>query len=168
MWCSNGQIWSLKWPRSRSVKPEVRRVPWAPSALPGDLNEGDAIVLQKKWRFEGHQFAKHHAPSLYTINRPQKFRGISYPLEVWPCFMYQHIFHQLFHLLVQAISKQIQALLKWKTQTATGFPTTSGLGKSCLQDTASSRNLFTTHESVNVAVICCPVLSKLIYKQFVL
>ena len=52
----------------------------------------------KMWRFEGHQFTKHHAPSLYTINRPEKFRfrfpgsqGISYPLEVWPCFMYHHI-----------------------------------------------------------------------------
>ena len=32
----------------------------------------------KKWRFEGHQFTKHHAPSLYTINRPEKF-GFRFP-----------------------------------------------------------------------------------------
>ena len=29
----------------------------------------------KKWRLEGYQFTKHHAPSLYTINHPQKFRS---------------------------------------------------------------------------------------------
>ena len=55
-------------------------------------------------------------------------------------------------LLVQAMSKQIQTFLRWKIRTAIGFPTTSGLGKSYLQDTASSKNLFTTYKSVNVAV----------------
>ena len=69
------------------------------------------------------------------------------------------IFHQLFHLL-QAMSKQIP----WNGKL--GLPLVFwpllglGLGKSWLQDTAGSGNLFTIHKSINVAV---QFLSKLIF-----
>jgi len=92
------------------------------------MKQHDAIVLQKS---EG----------LKVINLPnimlrvyQSFGEIQIPKAYdipWKCDHASCIilFHQLFHLLVQAMSKQIQTLLKWKTRTAIGFPTTSGDGK---------------------------------------
>ena len=123
----------------------------------------------KKWRFEGHQFTKHHAPSLYTINRPEKFRspghiiylGSVTMLNVLSCFI------SCFTSLCKLCRSRFRHCWNGKTRTAVGFPTTWGLGKSWLQDTASSRNLFTTHKSINVAAICCPLLNKLIFQQFV-
>ena len=168
MRCSNDQIWSSKWPRSFSTEPMK---PEVPSALPGDLNEGDmrqddAIVLQKS---EGLKVI--NLPNIMLqvftqsiVLRNSDPQGISYPLEVWPCFMYHHVASPC----ARHVEANSDISMRWKIRTAIGFPTTSGLGKSYLQNTASSKNLFTTYKSVDVAVICCPVLNTLIYKQFVL
>ena len=95
MWCSNGQIWSSKWPRSFSTEPMK---PEVPNALPGDLNEGDmrqrdCIILQKS---EGLKVI--NLPNIMLrvstqsiVLRNSDPQGISYPLEVWPCFMYHHV-----------------------------------------------------------------------------
>ena len=166
MWCSNGQVCSSKWPRSRSAKPVKPKAPWAPSALPGDLNEGDMrqhdpIIWQKS---EGLKVINLSNIMLQVstqsiVRRNSDTQGISYPLEVWPCFMYHHV-----SSAVSPCASYVKAnSLKWKTRTTVGFPTTSGLGKSWLEDTASSRNLLTKHKSINAAFICCPVFNKLIY-----
>ena len=147
MRCSNDQIWSSKWPRSFSTEPMK---PEVPSALPGDLNEGgmrqdDAIVLQKSEGFYQTSCSKSlHNQSSSEIQIPRAYH------IPWKCDHASCIIMLL--LLVQAMSKQLQTFLRWKIRTAIGFPTTSGLGKSYLQDTASSKNLFTTYKSVNVAV----------------
>ena len=143
-----------------------------------DMKQHDAIVLQKS---EGLKvinlpniMLQVLAQSIVRRNSDSDSHGPRACHIPWKC---DHasciiIFYQLFHLLVQAMSKQIQTLLKWKTRAAIGFPTTSGMGKSWLEDIASSENLymFTTHKikSVNVAVVCCAVLNKLIHQQFVL
>ena len=84
MSCSNGQVWSSKWPRRSLTKPVKLGTPRALSALPGVSESGHEAA----WP---HRFAKksgglkvidlanimHKAfakASNYTINRPEKLR----------------------------------------------------------------------------------------------
>ena len=74
-----------------------------PSALPGYLNEADMrqsdrTAFQRSDCLKAINFTNimhkgFDKASNYAINRPEKprYQGISYPLEVRPCFMFHHI-----------------------------------------------------------------------------
>ena len=64
-----------------------------------------------------------HCP--LAIPRVKPFSGMNFHVS-FRGSIHIIIFHQLFHLLLQAMSKQIQTFLKWKTRTVFGFPTIWG------------------------------------------
>ena len=98
MSCSNGQVWSSKWPPRSLTKPVKLGTPRAPSALPGVSESGHEAA----WP---HRFAKkseglkvidlanimHKAfdkASNYTINRPEKLRYPGHIISIhipWNC-----------------------------------------------------------------------------------
>ena len=109
--------------------------PSAQDALPGYLNEADMrqhdrIALQKSESLKAINSTNitHKAfekAGNYTINRPEKLRYPGHIISLGSVTMLHVrsrfiVFHQLFHLIVQATLKQIRTVLKWKALTAIG------------------------------------------------